>query len=179
MPAAPLVGTLIGAAPEVRVVVTSRELLRLRAERNSPVGPLDVPGPDAGPHVTELARFEAIRLFDDRARAVRPDFRLDVINIDHVAEICRRLDGLPLAIELAAARIRIFEPAQLLAALGSGLRALGRGPRGAPRRHQTLVDTIGCSYDLLDEIERSAFRRLAVFVAGARRRRSTSWCSTT
>jgi predicted ATPase/class 3 adenylate cyclase len=164
--AAPLIGSLLSAGPDLRVLVTSRELLRLRAERNYPVAPLRVPAVTRDLPLTELARVEAIRLFEERATAVRPDFELDQSNIEDVAEICRRLDGLPLAIELAAARARVFAPHQLRAALERDLGALGTGPRDAPRRHQTLVETITWSYDLLGDVEQVIFRRLGAFVGG-------------
>ena len=166
IPSAPLIGSLLDAAPDLRVLFTSRELLRLRAERNYPVAPLDVPQRDTDRPTSELARYEAIRLFEIRARAVRPDFKLDDSNARDVAAICRRLDGLPLAIELAAARARLFTPAQMRSALASDLGLLGKGPRDAPQRHQTLVDTIGWSYELLNETEKTVFRRLAAFVGG-------------
>jgi predicted ATPase/class 3 adenylate cyclase len=164
--AAPLIGSLVASAPDLRIVVTSRELLHLRAERSYPVAPLDVPPSTEGRPVAELVRFEAMRLFEARAKAVLPDFALDASNVEAVADICRRLDGLPLAIELAAARIRLFNPAALRRGLEVGLDALGRGPVDAPRRQQTLIDTVQWSYDLLDTAERSTFDRLAVFVGG-------------
>ncbi len=166
MPAADLLGAVLDAAPDLRILVTSRELLRLRAEHNYPLSPLDTPPEGADLPAPQLTRYDALRLFEVRARAVRPDFRLDDTNADDVAAICRLVDGLPLAIELAAARIRLFSPSQLRSALASDLKALGRGPRDAPRRQQTLIETIGWSYELLDAAEQVVFRRLAVFVGG-------------
>lgn len=166
MAAASVVGGLIDAVPDLRVVITSRELLRLRAEQNYPVDPLPVPILPDGAGLMELAGFESVRLFEQRARAVRPDFTLDETNAADVAEICRRLDGLPLAIELAAARVRILPPAGLRSALASDLGVLGSGPQDAPDRQRTLHSTIRWSYALLDDIEQTVFRRLSVFAGG-------------
>ena len=166
MPAAAPVGSLLDGAPDVSVLVTSRELLRLRAEQNYPVAPMETPLAPSDATVEELAAVESVRLFVDRARAVRPDFTLDTGNAQDVAAICRRLDGLPLAIELAAARVRLFGPAELRSALTAGLGVLTGGPVDAPQRQRTLLDTVRWSYELLDPTEMSLFRRMAVFVGG-------------
>lgn len=166
MDAAALVGSLLDAAPAVGFLVTSRELLRLRAEQHYPVGPLALPRPGRALSVEEVASFASVRLFTDRANAVQPGFRLDEGNAGDVAAICRRLDGLPLAIELAAARVRLLSPKHLRAALERDLGLLRGGPVDAPERHQTLLDTIRWSYDLLDDTEQALFRRMAVFSGG-------------
>ena len=161
--AAPVVSDLLAAAPRLRVLVTSRALLRLQSERVYPVPPLALPGPEEWPPVEQMAQVEAIQLFIHRARAVRADFALTEENGAAVAEICRRLDGLPLAIELAAARVRLLSPQKMLAQLGNRFKLLTGGARDLPDRHRTLRSTIDWSYDLLDAGERTLFRRLAVF----------------
>jgi predicted ATPase len=138
----------------------------LRAEREYPVPPLGLP-PVHGTSPEELLRSEAVRLFVERAQAVRPGFTLTSETAAVVAEICRRLDGLPLAIELAAARVRILPPATLLARLEKRLPLLTGGPRDAPARQQTLRNAIAWSYDLLSSEEQTLYRRLAVFAGGA------------
>ena len=162
--AASLVGQWLGDCPEIKVLVTSREPLRVRAERVYRVPPLGLP-PDSlkTPSVDRLERFEAIQLFVDRARAVRADFRLTDDNAAAVVEICRRLDGLPLAIELAAARLGLFSPEALRDRLGDRLGLLRSGPRDLPERQQTLRTTIDWSYELLDDAEQRLFELLAVF----------------
>ena len=165
MAAAPWIGALLDQTTNATLLVTSRELLRLRAERNYPVSPLEVPQSlDMKP--AELADFESVRLFAERARAATPDFALDDSTARDVAEICRRLDGLPLALELAAARVRLFTPGQLLTKLDSNLEMLRGGPVDAPTRQRTLLDTIRWSSDLLNEDEQVLFRRLAIFTGG-------------
>ncbi len=164
--AAPRIAELIQAIPTLHLLVTSRQLLRLRAERQFPVAPLDLPAPNAKPDAKRVGDYEAVRLFTERAQAVRPDFRLDKSNADDVAAICRSLDGLPLAIELAAARVRLFSPARLRTELEAGNATLGTGPVDAPDRHRTLTETVAWSFDLLREEEQVLFRRLAVFVGG-------------
>ncbi len=164
--AAPLIGEMLGAAPGVRVLATSREPLRLRAEREYPVAPLSLPNRKPPPTLEQLSQFEAVRLFIDRAQAVKPDFTVDNENAPAVAEICWRLDGLPLAIELAAARVRLLPPQAMLARLEQRLPLLIGGARDAPARQRTLRDTIAWSYDLLEPDEQILFRRLAVFAGG-------------
>ncbi len=166
MDAAGLPGKLLEASPRLHIVVTSRELLRLRAEHQFLVAPLDLPSVKHEATTSELPDNEAVRLFAERARAIRPDFCVDTSNAASIVAICRRLDGLPLAIELAAARVRLFSPARLLEHLESGDNALGSGPVDAPQRQQTLSRTIAWSYDLLTHDEKALFRRLAVFVGG-------------
>ena len=162
--AASAVSDLLAAVPSLTVLVTSRTPLRVSAEVAYPVGPLSLPASDAA--TQEIQSAEAVRLFVERARAVRRDFVLTPENGEAVARICRRLDGLPLAIELAAARANVLPPPMLLERLEPRLPLLTRGPRDAPRRQQTMADAIAWSYDLLDPDARWLFRRLSVFVGG-------------
>jgi predicted ATPase/class 3 adenylate cyclase len=162
----PAVWSLLGSAPRVTVLATSRVPLRLRAEREYPVPPLTLPRRLPPPTPEQLIQYEAVRLFIDRARAVKPDFAVDNANAPAVAEICWRLDGLPLAIELAAARVRLLPPQAMLARLEHRLPFLTGGARDAPARQQTLRDTIAWSHDLLEPDEQILFRRLAVFAGG-------------
>ncbi len=162
--AAPGMAQLLRGCSELKLLVTSREAMHMRGERVYPVPPLALPDGEGGdPSVEDLARFDAIRLFVERARAVEPDFELTSENAHAVAEICSRLDGLPLAIELATARLNVLSPQGILERLGSRLQLLRRGARDLPARQQTLRDTIGWSYDLLDEGERQLFGLLSVF----------------
>jgi non-specific serine/threonine protein kinase len=161
--AALLVGALAAAGSGVRILGSSRERLRLSGEHAFPVEPLPLPPVGASPTQMDDA---AVRLFVARARAVRPDFASTEANVGAVAAICRRLDGLPLAIELAAPRIELFEPAALLAHLERRLPLLGEGARDLPPRHRTMRDAIAWSHDLLTPDEQALFRRLAVFVGG-------------
>lgn len=165
---APLLARLLAACPGLHVLVTSRAPLRLTGEHEFPVAPLALP-PAGGrtPSAGDLLRYPAVSLFVERARMVRPDFVVSAENAAAVAAICARLDGLPLAIELAAARLRHVSPQVLLEQLEHGLSVLSGGARDLPLRHQTLRDTIAWSYDLLDPDERTLFRRLSVFVGGA------------
>jgi predicted ATPase len=163
--AASTASQLIDACPDLTFLITSRAPLRVRAEQQFAVIPLSLPDRDfASPG--ELLDYGAIALFVARAQAVQPDFTLTAGNAADVAEICRRLDGVPLAIELAAARVRILPPAALLARLDRRLAVLVGGQRDLPPRHQTLRDTIAWSYDLLEEGGRRLFRALAVFAGG-------------
>jgi len=168
--AAPVVAELLAAAPRLRVIVTSRAALHLRGEQELPVEPLTLPTPGPWPPPAELERFAAIALFVQRAAAIRRDFRLTPTNAAAVAGICARLDGLPLAIELAAARTRLLSPPALLARLERRLALLtvpgGHPPRDLPERHQTLWNAIAWSYELLGPAEQRLFRRLAVFAGG-------------
>jgi predicted ATPase len=164
--AAPVVAELMGAAPRLKVLATSRESLHLYGEQEFPVPPLDLPDPKKLPALEHLTQYEAVRLFIERAMSVKPDFQVTNENAPAVAEICHRLDGLPLAIELAAARIAILPPAAMLARLQSRLKLLTGGARDLPARQQTLRGALMWSYDLLDAEEQKLFRRISVFVDG-------------
>lgn len=174
--AASVVTDLLGACPALRVLVTSRARLHLSGEQDIPVLPLPVPAAPAwlvprgmlppGQTVEDIGATAAIRLFVDRATAVNPTFALTSTNAGAVAEICRRLDGLPLAMELAAVRTRVLSPAALLARLEQRLHVLTGGPVDQPERLRTLRAAIAWSDELLGEAEQTLFRRLAVFVGG-------------
>ena len=164
--AAPAVADLLGVAPRLRVLVTSRAPLHLRGEHEYSVPPFAVPDPQHLPALATLTQYDAVRLFVERAQEVRADFAVTNANAPAVAEICVRLDGLPLAIELAAARVRLFPPQALLARLGSRLKLLTGGARDLPARQQTLRGAIDWSYSLLQPDEQVLFARLAVFVGG-------------
>ena len=166
LPAAAQLPALVSAAPKVKVLATSRMALRLYDEREYAVPPLEAPNPKRLPPLDRLQQYEAVRLFIQRAQAVKADFQVTNANAPAVAEICYRLDGLPLAIELAAARVKILTPHALLQRLGSRLSLLTQGPRDLLPRQQTLRNTIDWSYNLLDDAERQLFARLAVFVGG-------------
>lgn len=167
---APLVAELLTAAPRLKMLITSRAPLHLSGEHEFPVLPLALPDQHvAGDHVTDVAtltRFAAIELFVQRAQAVKPDFRLTPDNASAIAAICRRVDGLPLAIELAAARSKLFSPQSLLSRLDRRLELLTGGPRDLPERQRTLRATIAWSYELLSEAEQRLLRRFGVFVGG-------------
>jgi predicted ATPase/class 3 adenylate cyclase len=165
LPAAPLVGELL-ATPGPKVLATSRTPLHLRAEHEVPVLPLALPDPRRQESAQVLSQYEAVRLFIARATAVDPAFTVDDTVAPAVAEICARLDGLPLAIELAAARVKLLPPSALLARLERRLQVLTSGPRDAPARQRTLRDTIAWSHDLLTPEQQMVFRRLAVFAGG-------------
>jgi predicted ATPase/DNA-binding XRE family transcriptional regulator len=164
--AAPLVADLLSKCPRLSVLVTSRTPLHLRAERRFVVEPLSVPRAD-GPHTQEtIAESPAVQLFVDRAQAIVPDFELTPSNRDALGAICRRLDGLPLAIELAAARVPLLSPDALLRRLERPFPELSAGTRDLPSRQQTLYNTLAWSYELLGPAEQALFRRLAVFTGG-------------
>lgn len=166
LPCAPRVIDLLGGCRWLNVLVTSRVRLRLSGEREVPVPPLALPDA-ASPHGSaEIAQAPAVQLFVARAQDARADFALTDDNAPAVAEICRRLDGLPLALELAAARSKILSPAALLARLDRRLPLLTGGAQNLPERQQTLRGTIAWSHDLLSEEERILFRRLGVFAGG-------------
>ena len=160
------IDALLARCPGVVMLATSRTVLGLRAEREYPVPPLPLPADPTGVPTAELAASPAVALFVDRARAARPDFALTERNAAAVAEICRRLDGLPLAIELAAARTRLLDPDALLRRLARSLDALGAGAVDLPERQRTLRATVEWSVDLLDDAERSLLETAAVFVDG-------------
>ncbi len=182
--AAPLVSELLAFAPDLKVLVTSRITLRLSAEREFAVLPLGLPPTEnqepklaggatvlgfrfsALSTAAELSQYEAVRLFIQRAQAVKADFMVMNENAPAIAEICYQLDGLPLAIELAAARVKLFPPQALLERLGSRLKFLTGGARDQPARQQTIRNTIDWSYNLLDEREKILFARLGAFVGG-------------
>jgi non-specific serine/threonine protein kinase len=164
--AAPLVADFLTTCPGLKVLVTSRARLRNSGEREYTVPPLELVAPVDTPTVEAAMESDAVRLFVQRAHAVKGDFRLTDQNMLVVAEICRRVDGLPLAIELAAARIKVLPPAALLARLEHRLPLLTGGGRDLPARQQTMRDAIAWSYDLLNEEEKTVFRRLSVFVGG-------------
>jgi predicted ATPase len=164
--AAPLALELLTACPQLTIMVTSRAPLRLRGELAVPVSPLDLPAAARSESPETISRYASVRLFVARSRAVAADFVLDEVTAPSVSEICWRLDGLPLAIELAAARIRMLPPTTLLARLEKRLPLLTGGARDAPDRQRTLRDTIAWSHDLLRPQEQSLFRRLAVFTGG-------------
>jgi predicted ATPase len=163
---APLLAELLAAAPGVVVLATSREPLRLRGEREFPVAPLSLPR--AGVRVSQETALAspAVQLFLSRAQAVKPDFQVTAENAAAIVAICQRLDGLPLAIELAAARVRLLAPAALLARLEKRLPRLTGGARDLPERQQTLRAAIAWSHDLLAAEEQALFARLAVFSGG-------------
>lgn len=162
--AAPALYDLLAGAPQLCLLVTSRVRLRIEGEREYPVAPL--PLPDATAQPEQLRANPAVQLLVERARALRPDFQLTPENAASIAAICRRLDGLPLAIELAAARVKLFPPAQLLARLDQRLPFLIGGERNRPPRQQTLRNTIQWSWDLLTQAEQVLIRRLSVFSGG-------------
>ncbi len=166
--AGPILVDLLADCPGLKALVTSRQALRVRGENVVSVPPLSLPAAAAGAtSAVELSQFEAIQLFVERARSVRSDFRLTDDNAAAVAEICRRLDGLPLAIELATARMNLFSPEALRDRLGSRLKLLGGGARDLPARQQTLRATIEWSYQLLDPGEQRLLELLSIFASGS------------
>jgi predicted ATPase/class 3 adenylate cyclase len=167
MPAAPLVKELLTAALRVKLLISSRALLRITGEREYPVPLMRIPDPHELPQLDQLVQYEAVQLFIDRAQAVKADFAVNEENAPAVAEVCCRLDGLPLAIELAAARVRLLTPQKMLAQLNNQLKFLTSSMRDLPERQKTLRAAIDWSYDLLAPEEQTLFRRLAVFAGGA------------
>ena len=165
--AMPLVAEVLAAAPEVKMLATSREVLRLSGELELVVQPLPVPEPEHVLDITALSQYAAVQLFIQRARAVRPDFHVTAIDAPAVVAICRRLDGLPLAIELAAARSKLLTPHTLAARLQNRLTVLTGGMRDLPVRQQTLRNTIDWSHGLLDVTDQALFRRLGIFEGSA------------
>lgn len=164
--AAPLVSELLTAGSELKILVTSREGLRVQGEHEYAVPPLPLPNLTELPSLEALTQYAAVGLFVQRAQAVKPDFHITNETAHTVAEICYRLDGLPLAIELAAARIKLMPPNAMLARLENRLEFLTSRSRDLPARQQTLRNAIAWSYDLLNEHEQKFFRRLSVFVGG-------------
>ena len=173
--AAPRIGQLLETTPSLKVLATSREPLRLRWEHEFPLDPL--PTPEPGMTADELLSVSSVELLVHRAQAVSPHFALSDVNASAIAEIVRRLDGLPLAIELAAARMRVLPPVELLSRLEDRLEVLRGGPRDAPARHQALREAITWSHDLLSEPERAVFRRLGTFVGGCTLEAAQAVCS--
>ena len=165
--AGPSVASLLAECSNLRIIVSSRSVLHLTGEQEYPVPPLGLPDPGHLPPLSQLSQYEAVALFVERARAVKPDFEVTSENAPAVAQICVRLDGLPLAIELAAARIRLFPPQALLSRLDHRLSVLAGGSRDLPARQQTLRGAIAWSHDLLGESERWLFASLGVFVGSA------------
>lgn len=167
---APFINDLLSTAPRLKVMVTSRSVLRLYGEHEFDVPPLEVGAPGQVSDAGHIAQFPAIRLFVERAQAVHPAFHLSESNAATIAQICARLDGLPLAIELAAARTKMFSLPTILQRLtdgkGQGLAFLRSTARNTLQRHQTLLDTLNWSYGLLDEQQQCFFRRLSVFLGG-------------
>ncbi|MCB9101034.1 MAG: tetratricopeptide repeat protein [Anaerolineales bacterium] len=161
--AGPLLTDLLTNAANLKILATSRTPLHLYGEHCYPVSPLPLPDAEARPSLDNLLENEACQLFTERARAVKPNFALTSENVQTVAEICTRVDGLPLAIELAAARISLLPPPKLLGQLNRRLHILTKGAKNLPERHQTLRNTIDWSYELLTPEEQALFRRLAVF----------------
>ncbi|MGH9802943.1 MAG: ATP-binding protein, partial [Blastocatellia bacterium] len=162
--AAPVVTELLSVCPQVKILVTSRAALKVRWEHEFAVPPLSVPSLNDSAVI--LTQSPSVQLFLERTRAVKPDFDLTDDNARIVAEICARLDGLPLALELAAARIRVLTPRAILQRLDQSLKLLSGGARDLPARQQTIRNTIEWSYDLLSREEQALFRQLAIFVGG-------------
>jgi len=163
MDAGPFVADLIDCTRDLSILVTSRERLNVQAEVEFNVPPLATPAEDGPESIEELERFASVRLFVERSRQANPDFRISEENASQIAKICSMLDGLPLAIELAAARTRVFPAATILEKLEARLAFLTGGPRDLPERQRTMRATVEWSYDLLNEDERRLFRRLSVF----------------
>ena len=175
--AAPLLGELLLACPAVKAIVTTRTVLRISGEYEFPVVPLALPGSASPSDAGAIGQYAAVALFVQRAQALGPGFVLTDENAAVIAAICARLDGLPLAIELAAARIKLLPPEALLARLSHRLQILTGGPRDLPARQQTLRNAIQWSYDLLTPDEQRLFRRLAVFVGGCRLSAAEAVCT--
>jgi predicted ATPase len=187
MQAAPLIGEVLSASPKLKMLVTSREMLHLYGEKEFPVPPLRLPDPRHLPPLEQLIQYEAVALFIERALLVQPDFAVTNDNAPAVAEICYRLDGLPLAIELAAARVKLLPPGVMLQRLQSHvlsgrdgrLKVLTGGARDLPARQQTLRGAIEWSHDLLGEEEKRLLRRLSVFVGGCTIEAAEAVCNPT
>ena len=163
--AAPQVGELLSGSVNLKILITSRIRLQLSFEHEFTLQPLEVPA-EGNLSVSELIKYPAIQLFVQKAQAVKPAFSLTEENAQLIAEICRRLDGLPLAIELAAARVKLLAPQAILARLSNSLKLLTGGARDLPERHQTMRAAIAWSYDLLEDEEKKMLARLAVFSGG-------------
>jgi predicted ATPase len=164
--AAPVIAQLLTTGPKLKAVITSQSPLHVYGEHEFPVPPLALPDPKSLPPIETLSRLPAVALFVERAQAVKREFALTRENAPAVAAICARLDGLPLAIELAAARIKMLSPSAMLTRLESSLQLLTGGARDLPTRQQTLRSTVDWSYGLLNSAEQTLFRRLSVFTGG-------------
>jgi predicted ATPase len=164
--AAPVATRLLAACPHLKVLATSRVTLRVHGERVYPVPPLTLPDETQPISAQQLSRSEAVQLFVLRARAMKPEFQITTENAPALAQICRQLDGLPLAIELAAARVRVVPPQAIVARLKSRLALLTGGAQDLPSRHQTLRATLDWSHDLLPPAGQKLLARLAVFAGG-------------
>ena len=164
--AAPTVAELLAAGPNLKILVTSRAALHVYGEHEFPVPPLALPDSRSIRSLEALSQYPAVALFVQRAVAAKPDFELNRENAPAITEICARLDGLPLAIELAAARVKVLSPSSMLPRLASRLQLLTGGPRDLPHRQQTLRAAMDWGYDLLNAAEQKLFRRLSVFVGG-------------
>jgi predicted ATPase/DNA-binding SARP family transcriptional activator len=171
-----LAGPLLNRAPHLRILTTSQEPLRTRDETVYPVAPLSLP-PEDGPDLDALTSAGAVRLFVDRTRATDPEFVLDATTAPLVADVCRRLDGIPLALELAATRVRSLGIRELHDRLDDRFKVLNTGYRDAPSRHRTLQATLDWSWGLLDDRERTVLRRLSVFGEGCGLRAAEDVCS--
>ncbi len=178
LPAAPNVAELLATSSNLKILVTSRAALHIYGEHEFPVPPLALPDPRGRQPVEVLAEYPAVALFVQRAVAARPGFQLNRENALAVTEICARLDGLPLAIELAAARIKVLSPSVMLTRLASRLQLLTGGARDLPQRQQTLRAAMNWSYELLSPAEQKLFRRLSVFVGGCTLEGAEAVCDT-
>jgi predicted ATPase/DNA-binding winged helix-turn-helix (wHTH) protein len=178
MQAAPAVAEILAMGPHLKIMVTSRAALHVSGEHEFPVPPLALPDARSMPSVEVLSQSPAVALFVQRAVAVKPDFEINRENALAVSEICASLDGLPLAIELAAARVKVLSPSSMRARLSSRLQLLTGGARDMPHRQQTLRATIDWSYDLLSPAEQKLFRRLSVFVGGCNLEGAEAVCDT-
>jgi len=173
---ATVVSYLLHGASGLKAVVSSRAVLHVYGEQELAVQPLRLPDMRALPSLAALSQYEAVKLFIERAVAVRPDFQATNENAPAIAGVCERVDGLPLAIELAAARIKLFTPQALLGRLETSLKVLGAGARDLPGRQQTLAGAIAWSYDLLDEPHQRLFQRFSVFMRGANLEQAETVC---
>jgi predicted ATPase len=166
LPAAPDIANLLEACPWVKILVTSRASLHLRAEKELPIPPLKVPPPGENHQIESLSQYSAVELFTQRCQAVKVDFQITQDNASAIAEICQRLDGLPLAIELAAARIKLLTPQALLTRLEHRFELLKGGTKDLPERQRTMYSAIDWSYSLLEENERHLLQHLSIFRGG-------------
>jgi predicted ATPase/class 3 adenylate cyclase len=176
---APVVSALLNAGTGLKLVVSSRAALRVYGEQELPVQPLHMPDVHALPSLALLSQYEAVKLFIERAMSVKPEFKVTNENAPAIAGICERVDGLPLAIELAAARVKLFSPQALLTRLETSLNVLGTGARDRPGRQQTLAGAIAWSYDMLDEPAQTLFRRFSVFARGGSLTQAEAVCRAT